>query len=377
VIRGLDVANDELGIPTWVLVPLFRHVLDESAKVSIVEGAGPPLKLTAHVGEDFRHLQEGLRRIYEQVHYVLDGNEGRLGHALALGVDPQAWSESVGSIFMPAEERLWDLVWEWRMYSKHRIKPEYAAKAPAGRIDILLNQVRALSDHIYNYAYPLEDLAEAYHLLHRFLVPPYAAKSSADGAFDTFQNAVRRIRTVETLGHPVHSRKIVSKILNKYLNDEVTFRRGQTLIDIPVRKDEVAALLALQNGLRSGISQRGIVVEVNPSSNLLIGDLLDLRNHPILRLFPPVPDPDGLPPVSIALGSDDPLTFSTQLLREYALLHQAALTAGYSEREAQDWLETIRCMGMNSRFTKAWRPSAKEKVKILIDDLSKYLQLPS
>jgi hypothetical protein len=278
---------------------------------------------------------------------------------------------------MPAEERLWDLVWEWRMYSKHRIKPEYAAKAPAGRIDILLNQVRALSDHIYKCAYPIEDLAEAYHLLHRFLVTPYALKSSVDGAFDTFQNAVWRIKTVEIPRHPVHSRPRVSKILKEYLNNEVIFRRGQTLIDVPVRMDEVAALLALQNGLRSGISQRGIVVEVNPSSNLLIGDLLDLRNHPILRLFPPVPDPDDPPPVSIALGSDDPLTFSTQLLREYALLHQAALAAGYSEREAQDWLETIRCTGMNARFTKAWRPSAKEKVKDLISDLSKYLQLPN
>ena len=167
-----------------------------------------------------------------------------------------------------------------------------------------------------------------------------------------------------------------SRILETYLQDEFAFRRGQTLIDVPVRMDEVAALLALQNALRCGISQSGIVVEVNPSSNLLIGDLLDLRNHPILRLFPPIPESDGPPPVAIALGSDDPLTFSTQLLREYTLLHQAARAAGYSERATQDWLESIRCIGMNARFTRAWRPSAKEKITVLINDLSKYLQLP-
>lgn len=373
VIRGLDVATDELGIPTWVLAPLFRYVLDEAAKVSILEGAGPPLKLTAHVGEDFRHLQEGMRRIYEQVHYVLGGSAGRLGHAIALGVDPQTWAESVGSIFMPAEERLWDLVWEWRMYSKYRIKPEYAAMAPTGRIDVLLNQVRELSDLVYKHAYRIEELAEAHHLLHRFLVQPHVAKSSVYGGFDTFLNAARAIKQDPT----VHSPFRVSKILETYLNDEFTFRRGQTLIDIPVRMDEVAALLALQNALRCGISQSGIVVEVNPSSNLLIGDLLDLRNHPILRLFPPIPESDSPPPVAIALGSDDPLTFSTQLLREYTLLHQAARAAGYSERTTQDWLESIRCIGMDARFTKAWRPSAKKKVEILIKDLSKYLQLPN
>jgi adenosine deaminase len=132
----------------------------------------------------------------------------------------------------------------------------------------------------------------------------------------------------------------------------------------------------VQNALRGGIAQSGIVVEVNPSSNLFIGDLLDLRNHPILRLFPPVPEPDGPPPVAIALGSDDPLTFSTQLLKEYTLLHQTARAAGYSERVVQEWLESIRQTGMDARFTRAWRPSAKEKVKVLIRDLSEYLHVP-
>jgi hypothetical protein len=376
VIRGLDVCTDELGIPTWVFVPLFRHLLDTAAKVSILEGAGPPLRVTAHVGEDFRHLQEGLRRIYEQAHYLIDGNPGRLGHAIALGIDPLAWAESVGSIFMPAEERLWDLIWEWRMYSKHRIKPEYAATAPPGRMAVLINQVRTLSDLVYNHDYPIAELAESHHLLHRFLVPPYAARTSIDGGFGTFRNAAQRIKTENIKQHPVHSSARVSKILDTYLIDEFAFRRGQTLIDVPIRMDDVTALLALQNALRCGISQRGIVVEVNPSSNLLIGDLLDLRNHPILRLFPPITEPDAPPPVAIALGSDDPITFSTQLLREYTLLHQAARSAGYSERVTQDWLETIRCTGMNARFTKAWRPNAKKKIEDLIKDLSKYLQIP-
>jgi len=107
----------------------------------------------------------------------------------------------------------------------------------------------------------------------------------------------------------------------------------------------------------------------------LIGDLLDLRNHPILRLRPPVPDPDAPPAIAIAIGSDDPLTFSTQLLREYTLLHQAACAAGYPEKAVYEWLESIRHTSMDARFTRAWRPNALEKVKELIKDLSEYLQL--
>lgn len=381
VIRGLDVARDELGVPSWVLAPLFRHVLDASARASIrkQEDAGPPLRLTAHVGEDFRHLLEGMRRIYEQVHYILGGVTGRLGHAVALGMEPRAWAESVGSVLMPAEERLWDLVWEWRLYTKYRIRPEYAAVAPAGRVEILVNKVRELSDLIHGKrAYRVEELAEAHHLLHRFLVPPYTPSPVVEGRYDAFLNAARNIkRGYSTADIHIHSPARVGRILEAYLDDEFTFRRGQTLIDVPVRMDEVNALDAVQLAMRRGIARHGIVVEVNPSSNLLIGDMLDLRNHPILRLNPPVPEPDSPPPVAIAVGSDDPLTFSTELLREYTLLHQTACAAGYPERVVQEWLESIRRTGMDARFTRAWRPSAQEKVENLICAMREYLHEPA
>ncbi|WP_143735098.1 hypothetical protein [Methylocaldum sp. 14B] len=384
IIRGLDVCTDEIGVPTWVLVPLFRHVLDEAAKVSILTArdAGPPLKVTAHVGEDFRHLLEGLRRIYEQVHYILGGAVGRLGHAIALGVDPKIWAESVGSVLMPAEERLWDLVWEWRLYSKYKIKPEYAAQAPPGRVDALLNQVRQLSDFVFGRrGYRVDELAEVHDVLHRFLVPPYVKEPVAEGRFDTFLEAATSLKTLrfktqsfqQQQIHPPHR---IGRILEDYFDDESIFQRGQTLIDVPISGDEVAALTAVQSALRHGIAQRGIVVEVNPSSNLMIGDLLDLRNHPILRLFPPVPEPDGPPPVPIAIGSDDPLTFGTRLLREYTLLHQAACAAGYPERVTHEWLESIRSTGMDARFTRGWRPSTLKKADDLIRDLSEYLHLP-
>ena len=380
LLRGLDIATDEMGIPTWVFVPLFRHILDESAKVAIHQDAGPPLRVTAHVGEDFRHLQEGMRRIYEQVHYLLGNAGGRLGHAVALGVEPRAWAESVGSVIMPAEERLWDLVWEWRMYSKYRIIPEFGATAPPGRMEMLLNQIQKLSEQVFgrdeqHKIYTVDELAEAHHMLHRFLIPLHTYKPVIDLTFKTFVENARAIKHAG-LRQDVRFADKVATILEKYLDCESVFHRGQILVDVPIRGEEVAALLALQNALRRGIGQKGIVVEVNPSSNLLIGDLLDLRNHPILRLYPPEPEPGGPPPIAIALGSDDPLTFGTQLLREYSLLHQTALSAGYPERVVHDWLESIRRTGMDARFTKAWKPSAKTKAKLLEKELSDYLHLP-
>ena len=376
VLRGLDVASDEIAVPTWVLAPLFRYLVDLSAKVSILPNAGPPLRITAHVGEDFRHLMEGLRRIYEQIHYVLDVDSGRLGHAIALGVEPRTWAESVGSILMPVEERLWDLVWEWRLYTRHRIRPEFGAVAPRGRVDCLLDQVRELQGRIYGgRRLAIEDLADVHHLLHRFMVRPYVATPDISGGPNAFMQAAREIPRNSAYEH-ICSPRAVSRFIEHYLDNERIFRNGQELVDVPIREDEVEALIAVQNALRQGISQRGIVVEVNPSSNLLIGDLLDLRNHPILRLSPPSPEPDGPPPVAIAVGSDDPVTFSTKLMHEYTLLHQAARSAGYPERVVEHWLETIRGTGMDARFTVAWAPRAQHKVGCLIDDLSRYLHEP-
>lgn len=174
----------------------------------------------------------------------------------------------------------------------------------------------------------------------------------------------------------MHFPERTGEILKGYLRNEDVFRRGQTLIDIPLRMDDVEALYAVQHALRRGISQRGIVVEVNPSSNLLIGDLLDLRNHPILRLNPPVHEPNAPPPVAIAVGSDDPLTFSTGLLHGYTLLHKAACAAGHPERVVHEWLDLIRRTGMDARFTLAWRPSANSKIKDLIKAMSDYLHEP-
>ena len=371
VIRGLDVASDELAVPTWVLVPLFRYVMLEAARVSILVNA-PPLRITGHVGEDFRHLQEGMRRIYEFAHYILDGGSGRIGHGIALGVDPRQWAESVGTVLLPAEERMWDLVWEWRLYTRYKIRPEYAAVAPDGRIHVLLNQLLDLTAMIFpGRTIAIECLAEAHHLLHCFAVPPFVSAPPVDGGANAFLNAAKNLPKSRL---PANEGELdVNELLELYLDSESVYRRGQKLVEIPLNHDEVLAMDALQLGLRRGIARNGIVIEVNPSSNLLIGDLLDLRNHPILRLFPPAPTEGGPPPVAIALGSDDPVTFNTRLVREYTLLHETARAAGYPERVVQEWLELIRRTGMDARFTLCL---TRSKIEQIMSHLARFLHLP-
>ncbi|MCA9228679.1 MAG: hypothetical protein KDA47_23850, partial [Planctomycetales bacterium] len=79
-------------------------------------------------------------------------------------------------------------------------------------------------------------------------------------------------------------------------------------------------------------------------------NLGDLTRHPLWRLRPPRPTPD-LPPVSICIGSDDPITFATNLRHEYMLLHDAMILADLTYDEAKSWLNDVRQSGLESRFT--------------------------
>jgi hypothetical protein len=375
LMRGIDVASDELAVPTWALVPLYRYVRQEAAYAAMLPGAqgAPPLRTTAHVGEDFRHLMEGLRRIFEAARYLLAANGGRIGHATALGFEPRAWAGSVGALLMPMEERLWDLIFEWRLYAGFEVPAEFVAHAPAGRQAYLAVHIRELVQEICGCddggrTWEASDLAQLHHDLHELMAGETRAVLRPDEL--SVARGLRRVWADERWASPRRAARI-----QRYLGDRCVFRRGQQLVDVTLNEAEIAALEAVQQAVRRGIAARGIVVEVNPTSNLLIGDLLDLRNHPILRLFPVEPE-EGPPPVQIAIGSDDPITFNTSLLREYALLYQAARAAGYSDRTVQDWLDRVRQTSMDARFSLAWRPDAPTRARRLRDDLDRFLQAP-
>lgn len=93
-----------------------------------------------------------------------------------------------------------------------------------------------------------------------------------------------------------------------------------------------------------------LTAEVNPSSNVLIGDLGNFVGHPPWRLKLIVPT-DDVPPLAVCIGSDSPLTFATTLPHEYQLLFDALILMGRSHDEAIKWIDEARDAGMQARFT--------------------------
>lgn len=233
-IRGIDVATDELGVPTWVIALLFRHVRKAgiAASETLRRRADilvPPLRATAHAGEDFIHLMTGLRHVDEAI-TRLELREGdRIGHGVALGVDPYAWCHPAGRIAVAREERLFDLVWELSWYGRGDLE------SPGGRVHRIERQVARLSKTIFGLTISLFDM----ELLTELIECLY--------------------------------------------------------------------------------SEPGVKVDA--------------------------------PPVSICIGSDNPLTFVTNLPEEYQLLLDALVLAGCSGEQARQWLNRVRETGLENRFT--------------------------
>jgi hypothetical protein len=55
--------------------------------------------------------------------------------------------------------------------------------------------------------------------------------------------------------------------------------------------------------------------------------------------------------VLVCIGSDDPITFATDLRHEYQIVFDALISAGRSAEEALAWLDRVRKASLAARFT--------------------------
>lgn len=328
VIRGFDTCTDELGIPNWAIVPAVRRLRHaaRTARNRLLERGidGVPLpRMTIHAGEDFFHLMSGMRQVDEAIDFFELSEGDRLGHALALGVDPIEWTRRTGEISLTAEQRLFDLVWEWSTHARLQ------TRVSAWRLHALRDEIENLAFHIFGEPVPNTDLER----LRRELAQParLEAVNFPDGC------------VTQNVGLDDQD-----QWLHRWLSDPEVFRRSQETVCVPTEHPE--SYVELQNAVRRKVATLGLVIEVNPSSNLLIGDMADLKGHPLWRLNSPVAE-DQIPPVEIVIASDDPITFATSLPEEYQKLADALIEQGQSQDVALKWLDSVRNTGMRSRFT--------------------------
>ena len=306
-IRGLDVASRELSGPLWAVAPQLQFVRKESVGVCAGLRGLEPFRVTVHVGEDFRHLLSGLRAIHEPFWWELMRRGDRIGHALALGWDPQKWCARHPEVVQPRLERMFDLAWMLDFVHARRLQQVAGAALHSadGELHGHLQSwdkdygVREFVAVVRQIGKPwLWNVLDGPHWLHRLPTGKYW--------------------------------RIVREIL---------WRHGTRDDTVPVRTEGDEDLLAiLRDELARLLSKWRTPIEINPSSNLLIGDLPYPLAQPLFRLDPfDRKESRGL---VLTLSADDPVCFATGLADEFAYAWAGlVIGGGESPTYAQEWLE--------------------------------------
>jgi hypothetical protein len=324
-IRGLDLASEELQGPLWLAIPSLSQLRVVSRHVARQKRGLQPLRLTLHVGEDFRHIASGLRAIHEPFVWKLIERGDRLGHALALGVDVIEWCKQHPYILQPRLERILDLAWILDFVSHPN--RSFGSDTNIHRLQ------HELDRQLYIWAGVSCSWQDAVKL-HRLLGKP---------------DALTQIGYPHLISTEPPSSHKPLQLLRLLLYSRLHQSYADEIIEIPTEPD--AALLAqIQRHLAHLIARWQVTIEVNPSSNLLIGALKQPLDQPMFRLRPVEPHvPHALP---IAISTDDPITFATRLADEYAYAWAGMVVSGNAPPTyARQWLDEAADAAWRARFT--------------------------
>ena len=112
---------------------------------------------------------------------------------------------------------------------------------------------------------------------------------------------------------------------------------------------------AAQGRVVEQLSEAGTVIELCPSSNMLIGGFKQAHELPYLSRQSPLWN-SGVP---LSISTDDPGVFNTTLRGEFILVGQALVELGHTVAEASAWLDRARVAGVDSCFLPAHLPRGR------------------
>lgn len=329
---GIDAANSEMKLPPEVFAPAYRF-FEKTTNIA---------HKTYHCGEDFLHLLDGIRAVYEAVIFLRLKDGNRIGHGTALGIHPSLWLESMpAKLLLPRREWLMDLIFAWRLLHGTDAHTASTLEQEALRVaDLIFGE----TDLTHHSIYILNALFEARHMdpncvyqkLHQ-LFPVSSRQRIEHDAIARFEQKYGRSALELYWRWNIHAecrqkQEELEEIRTNYLPSEI--------------------LLKLQQQVQHLLSRRDVVIETLPVSNLRISQYKNIQQHHILRWLKAGPHKqEGDADMQICIGSDDPGIFVTDIRNEYYHLYTMLRTAGLSAAESLAKLRQVNAAGRIYAFT--------------------------
>lgn len=363
-VYGIDACSTEIGCRPETFATDFRFLRGLSGAETgdgFIEKKQKihKLWLTYHVGEDFLDLVDGLRAIDEAVTFLDMRNGDRLGHALALGVDPEGYYASKEKgITISKQDLLDNYVWilfrslEFgvTMDSELRSWMQYEAQK-------LLYQIYPMKE---NDSYLLKEYFDSWKLRGDdpglYCMGEYREWDHVWG--NDYEHS--RIQSASDLNILRRQYKI-AHLYYRYHFGRKERVEGQKIEIVEIPKGYVRLVEDLQQCMMQKILERGIEIECNPSSNVLIGTFRRYDQHPILRfnryaLCNEEKEKSAVQ-LNVSINTDDLGVFDTSLECEYELMACALEKMEdedgnklYSQDAIYDYLDHIRQMGISQVF---------------------------
>lgn len=396
-IRGIDGCNHEIRCRPETFATSFRFLRSLSSVSSIqnikMQRYWPLLGITYHVGEDFLELTDGLRAIDEAICFLDMERGDRLGHALALGTEPEQYYRIKGkSVYLSAQDLLDNLVWvlsrslEWNIQisSNLRASMERRAEQLLRQIYGNIAGIQKISLQEYYFSWLLrgddptiyEDICYSSVGLKKRLEKSSCDSSSLSELYEyakldkkiwKYDSQMQRrpdSEIFDALEDQMRLNDDVQKLLYYYHFGTRERIEGEKPERFEVTPEYIRMIRELQNKMMQNIMSKGISIECNPSSNKLIGTFDRYEKHPIFRFnhigLPRDEYPDENAELQVSINTDDQGVFDTSLENEYALLYGCLQMRKDQKGDSvmdlstiREYLDQVRKMGNNCIFPKA------------------------
>lgn len=401
-VLGIDAASKEIGCRPEVFGTVFRLLGEHQVQYggyTEEKKSLPMLGKTFHVGEDFADIVDGLRAIDEVINFLNFDCGDRLGHALALGVDVEEWYQKKDfSISMSIQDYLDNLAWLYHALSSNALTEFSAIKEHVVqdfeywfRIvyrnsikDTQISEImRSAIDNCYSLTgedneryhehtchFDIDAYYQAWMLrgddpscyINGYFKKPFGYSKAMNSGANMSVEERAKVCTNYPLRY--ENRYISDYSLLNYLyqfNHQVR-REGSRKITVRISPDYVRAARAVQIAMRYRIAKKGIAVESNPTSNVLIGTFREYEKHPMMAFYNrglPVneAEEEKCAQLQVSINTDDSGVFYTNLEMEYALLARSVEKlvdangrTRFKKADINNWLDNIRVMGNEQTF---------------------------
>lgn len=351
LIVGIDAAGEELSAPPRSFAAAFHLArLWENQNPAPVQAGGTTrarLGFTFHAGEDFRDLLTGIRHVDEAAHLLAMVPEDRLGHATAIAWRASEWYHNPWRT-PRLDDHLLDLLWAEALLREGSGDDQRLARQARMRLERLLSQhgFRCTSGRVERIVDEL-DLDNVRHC-----PDPREHTRLLDDSTEPFAPGEIPLSEAELLA-----------MLRP--PDTTAFNR---LVSIDLwAGDWVVLVERCRRRVVERLARRSLVIEANPTSNLVVGGLRAYEELPYLR----VEDgrPRGFEGLAFCICTDDPAVFQTSLWGEAVRVGQALVAQGMSHDAVADWLAERRRTGVRASFIPKDLPRGAELASWIRDAL--------